>query len=435
MLFAVVIVILIPSVTNGNFWKIRESLIAQERNRMLGASIVLNGKEEKANNLLMSYKLQELDVAYHNPENFAPSKYFVRARAQIESSPVFKLIKTMPKGGALHGHSTALATPDFLYSLTYRDNLFVCMQGGTFQLRFMQYPDAKCKWTLISTLRGIDANFDEWLRSQFTMYHENDIDIYKNKTQIWLVFEKTFSAIKGLVTYRPIFEEYFYEVLRLLFEDNVMYLEFRSTLPEMYELNGSTYKSEDTVRFYDDVIEKFKRTHPKFVGARLIYAPDRDNNNQTFNNIASILLNVKVGHPKILAGFDLVGQEDLGAPLLSYLWEVKRIAKLGIDVYFHAGETNWYQSNSDYNVIDAILLGSKRIGHALGLIKHPVALEMIKERNIAIEVCPISNQMLLYVDDLRNHPASFLIANGFPIVISYDDPSLWNVTGLNIEMW
>ncbi|KAB0805204.1 hypothetical protein PPYR_02174 [Photinus pyralis] len=72
MLFAVVIVILIPSVTNGNFWKIRESLIAQERNRMLGASIVLNGKEEKANNLLMSYKLQELDVAYHNPENFAP---------------------------------------------------------------------------------------------------------------------------------------------------------------------------------------------------------------------------------------------------------------------------------------------------------------------------------------------------------------------------
>ncbi|KAK5640479.1 hypothetical protein RI129_011290 [Pyrocoelia pectoralis] len=436
-LIVLLIAILIANFTNGDFWKMRESLIEREKNHVLGASIVLSDQEELVNKLLMSYKLQELDEAYQNPANFAPSKYFFHTRAKIENSPVYKLLRLMPKGGALHGHSTALATPDFLHGLTYKDNLYGCRLNGVFQLRFLQNgnQDNTCKWKLIDTLRKMDLNFDEWLRSQFVMFRENFNEIYRNENQIWSIFERTFTTARGLVTHRPVFEEYFYEALRLLYDDNVMYLEFRSTLPQLYELNGTTYKSEDTLQFYQSVIGKFMEGHPKFIGARLIYAPYRNNDNVTFNAISTTLYNIQMRYPTILAGFDLVGHEDSGTSLLKYAWEVKRIAKLGINFYFHAGETIWYQSDTDYNVIDAILLGSKRIGHALGLTKHPVALEMIKERNIPIEVCPISNQVLLYVDDLRNHPASFLIANGFPIVISYDDPSAWNVTGLSYDFY
>ena len=43
--------------------------------------------------------------------------------------------------------------------------------------------------------------------------------------------------------------------------------------------------------------------------------------------------------------------------------------------------------------IDAILLGSHRIGHGYALIKHPKLLQIVKERNIAIEVNPVSNQV------------------------------------------
>jgi len=72
-------------------------------------------------------------------------------------------------------------------------------------------------------------------------------------------------------------------------------------------------------------------------------------------------------------------------------------------------------------MMDAILLNTKRIGHAFALPKHPQLWSTIKKRNIAIEVNPISNQVLGFVWDLRNHPASFLIAENFPIVISSDD--------------
>lgn len=86
-------------------------------------------------------------------------------------------------------------------------------------------------------------------------------------------------------------------------------------------------------------------------------------------------------------------------------------------------------------MMDALLLNTKRIGHAFALPKHPQLWSTIKKRNIAIEVNPLSNQVLGYVWDLRNHPASYLIAENFPIVISADDPGIWNAKGLSYDFY
>lgn len=67
---------------------------------------------------------------------------------------------------------------------------------------------------------------------------------------------------------------------------------------------------------------------------------------------------------------------------------------------------------------DAILLGTKRIGHGFSLVKYPNILKMVKERKIAIEVNPISNQVLKLVDDMRNHPCALFFSDDYPVVIS-----------------
>ena len=46
--------------------------------------------------------------------------------------------------------------------------------------------------------------------------------------------------------------------------------------------------------------------------------------------------------PDFFIGFDLVGQEDLGRPLLDFaelLIETRN--RTGLKYFFHAGETNW----------------------------------------------------------------------------------------------
>lgn len=71
---------------------------------------------------------------------------------------------------------------------------------------------------------------------------------------------------------------------------------------------------------------------------------------------------------------------------------------------FHAGETNWPsdmtidKSNDETstldNIYDSIVFESKRIGHGLGFFKHPKLYEFLKKKNVAIEICPASNQIL-----------------------------------------
>lgn len=74
-------------------------------------------------------------------------------------------------------------------------------------------------------------------------------------------------------------------------------------------------------------------------------------------------------------------------------------------------------------------------GCSLALLKHPIVLEMVKNRSIAIELNPISNQVLKYVGDMRNHPASYFFAKDFPVVVSNDDPNIWGARGLSDDFY
>jgi adenosine deaminase CECR1 len=105
---------------------------------------------------------------------------------------------------------------------------------------------------------------------------------------------------------------------------------------------------------------------------------------------------LKQEFPHLIAGFDLVGPENISIPLISYLQVLldfnARVQSLGLELplILHAGETLGDGNEPDSNVYDAILLGTKRIGHGFSLVKHPELMKICKERDILIEVCPIS---------------------------------------------
>lgn len=134
------------------------------------------------------------------------------------------------------------------------------------------------------------------------------------------------------------------------------------------------------------------------------------------------------------AGFDLVGHENRREPLKKFVKQLTQVTHQ-IKFFFHAGETNWYGFNSDENLLDAVLLNTTRIGHGSAILKHPEILKLAREKNIPIEVCPISNQVLKLVTDLRNHPAGILFAENYPVVVSNDDVGLWGSKGLSYDFY
>jgi adenosine deaminase CECR1 len=420
---------------SADFWDDRNTFFTKEASQIIGSSIELTEDEQKVNDILMDIKLKEYDEGFADPSKFLPSFHFFQTKSRIEESEVFKFIQKIPKGASLHSHSSAMLSSDALYNLTYSEGLYGCDDNGTFKLHFFfGTVSDDCEWKLLSDWRTEDTQFDDFLRSKLTLVVDDPATAYQHINAIWNKFEEIFSLIHPLFDYRGFLHDYLYQVLQEFHDDNVMYLELRGSFGETFDSNGTTYDSFQTIQLYLDTLTEFSNANPDFMGFRVIYSKSRNVNNETMQDNIAEYFKIQEKYPDLIAGFDLVGQEDLGQPLSAYAHELLSIANQ-TKFFFHAGETNWYGASTDLNLIDAVLLNTSRIGHGFAITKHPEVLDVVKEREIAIELNPLSNQVLKLVDDLRNHVGASLIAGGFPVVVTCDDPSFWGAKGLSYDWY
>ena len=62
-------------------------------------------------------------------------------------------------------------------------------------------------------------------------------------------------------------------------------------------------------------------------------------------------------------------------------------------------------------------------------------MEEVKQHNILVEVNPLSNQILGYVADMRNHPARIFLRNGIQCSVNSDDPGVFGYQGLTYDFF
>jgi adenosine deaminase CECR1 len=396
-----------------DYMEARQRLIKAELAMRFDAGIELTIDEKEANRRLMALKENEIEKTR---EYFPPANSYLKLETKrlIDQSPILEIMKRMPKGGVLHVHGFAMGDFQWLVkNATYMPNCYIYLgdeeppRKGT--LRLLSNPPNE-NWHLVSELREATADvekFDEELYRSVTL-GEEDI----TQPDIWAEFRKCFARSIGMLNDAAIWDGFCRKMLWDLIDENVQYLETRARIGRQ------------------EIIEEIQQDHPEFQVKYIEYS-GRSASRERIAQSLDRFLDQRAKDPDSYIGFDLVEEEDEENTNLFYIQEIlearHKAAQLdmALPLYIHSGESNWTESE---NILDAVLLDAKRIGHGISLFKHPLLMQIVKERKIAIEVCPISNQVLGYVADLRNHPAVLYINSGLPVVICPDDPGIWKCT-------
>ncbi|MFA5959986.1 MAG: adenosine deaminase [Tatlockia sp.] len=124
-----------------------------------------------------------------------------------------------------------------------------------------------------------------------------------------------------------------------------------------------------------------------------------------------------------IVGFGLGGDEIHYPPrLFAKAYEIA--ASGGLSCTVHAGEFS-----DASGMLEAIeYLPIKRIGHGVQAIHCQETLAQLKDKNIALEICPSSNIALGLYPDMDAHPLKQLLEAGITISLGSDDPPFFRTT-------
>ncbi len=428
-----------------------------------------------------------------NPEKvFWPAQPFFKVRDKISSDKaygeLFRFIQAMPKGAILHLHPSAMGNFSWMIDKYLNSPNAYFSTGGIDFSNYTLTPRCKFKisktnpegnWTKLASVK-----FDrERLRAallKFLIINESNYYPPHN----WPLFQQIFASFWDILEAEEICYPYnLNAITEMLEKDNVNHVEFRcgisqnpsipaelkATYPPLVKELGYT-----TVDFFNMACteaSKESRQNGKYgITFKIIYSNSRHpsppiHSDTGFQSFIAEKLKVCADYirqyPDYVVGYDIYGEEDTGYQTLAFYKQFLKAKEdfPEMEYYFHDGESKWFANDTinsteyhisddsitngrksmelpyNNNLYDAYLLDCKRIGHGISLIKTPGLIELFKEKDICFEINPVSNQLLQYVDDQRNHPAKTFLELGLPVVLSPDDPAIFGYVGVSYDFW
>lgn len=354
---------------------------------------------------------------------------------RIENSELFKVLRKLPKGADLHVHGLCLMpAKEFVDYLLTNDDVTVCTQGEDRGKLFCGPDKSTYPEGCMTVKEIIDNN---------VMTHEELEVLWTLRgcpadMRAWDYFEIMFLWHGGQDESMSVYEEYYYASFKYYISQNIYHVEPRTLLFGSHEV--AVTKAEAIRNAYYRVKKECPDFSCMLVGASLkakvlpaeltdmlienaLYAKEQVKDESDPAHVSDFI-----------AGFDLVNEEDISKPLCELTEAVKKGMANHPEgrVFLHAGESLIPESN---NIIDAYLLGAERIGHGFNLYRYPALIDNLKADDVCLEVCPVSNRTLGYIEDLRLHPAVEYIKRGVPVAICSDDPGYQEIATLTDDFF
>lgn len=121
---------------------------------------------------------------------------------------------------------------------------------------------------------------------------------------------------------------------------------------------------------------------------------------------------------------------EVGHPPAKFARLFQRCREIGFKLCMHAGE----EGPSSY-VREALLdIGVDRIDHGNRSMEDPELIEILRDRQITLTNCPLSNLSLCVIDDLTQSPVKAQLEQGLRVTVNSDDPAYFGgYIGRNYE--
>ena len=110
---------------------------------------------------------------------------------------------------------------------------------------------------------------------------------------------------------------------------------------------------------------------------------------------------------------------ELGHPPSKFAKVFATAREKGLKLVAHAGEEG--PPEYVYEALD--ILQIDRIDHGNRLLEDDALIARVREADLTLTVCPLSNLSLCVVDDLKDHPMKKMLDLGLRATMNSDDPA------------
>ena len=426
----------------SNYQEERQKFLNEIVNQRKYQGHKFSEEEKQANDLF----LRKVRTEFIFEEGFY-SNLAMNYKEEIQSHTFFKDLEAMPKGSLLHHHMVDCIDRGWLKKIII-GNTNVYQRDFSKTLK-TDYP-TRLVYTTIKTPADIlfqeilsqweqknpGKTVDQYFLENLTMLPD-ELSKANNNQDCWKIFMPKYFFALPLIRYKEYYRQHLLNTFRQCIKDKVYRLESRLTPGRLVDEQMKAIEIEEEMDLYNECLSEIRESGQNFsfgIIVEIIRSETRGKMVETLKKAQEI----KKNHPDLIIGIDLDGDEDR-FPKFEELSSIMITAKqeqleFGVDIpwILHCGES---LKATNQNLIDGCLLGAKRFGHGINLYKHSYLLDYVKEKDICIEINPISNQTLKNVRDLRMHPAVCYLNYGINICISNDDPTLYNTTGVNYDFF
>lgn len=231
------------------------------------------------------------------------------------------------------------------------------------------------------------------------------LDEYLERFKLPLMVMQTKDSIRRIA----------FELLEDASKENVKYIEVRFA-PLLHREKGLSIEE-----IIESVLEGIKDAENKYdIKGNLILSCLK---HMPVETAVEVIEKGKKFLGKGVVAVDLAASEDEGFSQ-RFVEPIALARKYGYRVTIHSGETGVGR-----NVLEAVeMLGAERIGHGVYITNCLEAYNIVKEKNITLEICPTSNVQTKAVNSYESHPVYDFHKDGIKITINTDNRTVSDTT-------